>query len=407
MAGVPVLFNGLGALPRPATDTHPAVPRSVDVAVVGAGVIGLSVGWRLARRGLSVAVFDAGAAGAGTSSAATGMLAAAAEHEAGGEALLALARDSLADWPAFRDDLEADAGSSIDYGNQGTLVVAVSRDEVDRLRARHDLQRRAGLDTRWLGTSALRDIEPGLRPNVAGGLLCPADHQVDPRLTVPALRAAFLKRGGRLVEGATVTALDRDGGRVTGLVADGQLCRAATTVLASGAAAVSGGLLPEGLHLPLRPLKGQSMALRTRPAFGRNQALPVDHVVWTGEVHIAPKSDGRMIVGATVEEAGFDPHVTAGGLYALLEGVRRVLPGVEEMTVESVWAGYRPTTEDDAPALGGCTVPGLAFAVGHHRNGYLLAPATARALETFILDGAVAGPAAGFGIGRFRRNAGE
>ena len=406
MAGTPVLYSGLGPAPRPAAFPVPAVPSAVDVAIVGGGVIGLSVGWRLARRGLAVAVFDAGAAGGGTSSAATGMLAAAAEHEPGGDALLALARDSLALWPGFRDALEAEAGTSIDYGAKGTLVVAVGRDEVDRLRARHALQLRAGLDARWLGAAALRELEPGLRPNVAGGILCPGDHQVDPRLTVAALRAAFLRAGGRLVEGAAVEALDMAGGAAAGVVVAGRPCRAGTVVLASGAAAASGGLLPAGLNLPLRPLKGQSMALRARPQFGRNQPLPIDHVVWTAEVHIAPKADGRMIVGATMEEAGFDPHVTAGGLYALLEGVRRALPGVEEMAVEGVWAGFRPTTEDDAPVLGGSAVPGLAFAAGHHRNGYLLAPVTAQALESWIVDGAIGGAAAGFGIGRFQQASG-
>ncbi|WP_237478938.1 glycine oxidase ThiO [Lichenibacterium dinghuense] len=401
MAGAPVLFNALGPLPAAPPGPAPEVPARVDVAVVGGGVIGLSVGWRLLRRGLTVAVFDAGVAGGGTSSAATGMLAAEAEHEPGGDPLLGLCLESLALWPAFRDELEADAGLSIDYWEKGTLVVAVGRDEVDRLRARHALQLRAGLDARWMGPSAVLDLEPGLRPNVSGGIFCPGDHQVDPRLTVAALRAAFVRRGGRLVEGAAVDALDLSGGRVAGITIGGRVCRADTVVIASGAAAASGGLLPAGLHLPLRPLKGQSMALRPRPRFGRNQPLPLDHVVWTAEVHIAPKSDGRMIVGATMEEAGFDPHVTAGGLYALLEGVRRVLPGVEEMAVEGVWAGFRPTTEDDAPALGACAVPGLAFAAGHHRNGYLLAPVTARAVEELVIEGAVAGAAAGFGIGRF------
>ncbi len=403
MAAAPVLFNALSLSPEAASGPAPDVPARVDIAVVGGGVIGLSVGWRLARRGLAVAVFDAGPAGGGTSSAATGMLAAEAEHEPGGDPLLELCRESLALWPAFRDALEADAGAFIDYWEKGTLVVAVGRDELDRLRARHALQRRAGLDARWMGASAVLDLEPGLRPNVSGGIFCPGDHQVDPRLTVAALRSAFLARGGALVEGAAVASLDLSGGRVTGVVADGRLCRADTVVIASGAAAAAGGLLPEGVHLPLRPLKGQSMALRARPLFGRDQPLPVDHVVWTAEVHIAPKSDGRMIVGATMEEAGFEPSVTAGGLYALLEGVRRVLPGVEEMAVESVWAGFRPTTEDDAPALGACAVPGLAFAAGHHRNGYLLAPVTARAIEALVTDGAVAGAAAGFGIGRFGR----
>ena len=401
MAGAPVLFNALAALPRPKPGGAPDVPPRADVAVVGGGVIGLSVGWRLARRGLSVAVFDAGPAGGGTSAAATGMLAAEAEHEPGGDPLLELCLESLALWPGFRDALEADAGAAIDYWEKGTLVVAVGRDEVDRLRARHALQLRAGLDARWMGASAVLDLEPGLRPNVSGGIFCPGDHQVDPRLTVAALRAAFVRRGGMLVEGAAVEALDLSAGRVTGVVVDGRLCRAGTVVVASGAAAATGGLLPDGLHLPLRPLKGQSLALRARPQFGRNQPLPIDHVVWTAEVHIAPKSDGRMIVGSTMEEAGFDPHVTAGGLYALLEGVRRVLPGVEEMAVDSVWAGFRPTTEDDAPALGACTVPGLAFATGHHRNGYLLAPVTAQAIEELVVDGAVSGAAAKFGIGRF------
>jgi len=408
MAGAPVLFNSLGAAP-PLPPLDPAwldVPALVDVAVVGAGVIGLSIGWRLARRGLSVAVFDAGRAGAGTSSAATGMLAAGAEHEPGGDPLLGLARESLALWPGFRDELEADAGLAIDYWTKGTIVVAVGRDELDRLRARHSLQMRAGLDARWLSGSDVRDLEPGLRPNVTGGIFCPGDHQVDPRLTLEALRAAFVARGGRLVEGAWVRGLDRTAGAVTGVTVAGRLCRAGTTVLAGGAAVATGGLLPAGVHVPVRPLKGQAMALRARPAIGRgasghNAPLPVDHVVWTAEVHIAPKSDGRMIVGATVEEAGFDGSITAGGLYALLDGVRRVLPGVEEMAIEAVWSGFRPTSDDDAPILGSTGVPGLAIAAGHHRNGYLLAPVTARALEDEITTGAMAGVASGFGLGRF------
>ena len=136
------------------------------------------------------------------------------------------AAKSLSLWRGFRDDLQADAGTSIDYQEKGTLVVAVGRDEVDRLRARHALHLRAGLGTRWMGASAVLDLEPGLRPNVAGGIFCPDDHQVDPRLTVDALRAAFLAGGGRLVEGAPVEALDLSGGCVSGVVVDGQLCRA-------------------------------------------------------------------------------------------------------------------------------------------------------------------------------------
>ena len=409
MAGVPVLYDGLErSAPRPVVRVA-ATPARADVAIVGGGVIGLMSGWRLARRGLTVALFDARAAGSGTSSAATGMLAAEAEHEPGGDPLLDLARESLALWPSCRDALEAEGGHAIDYWEKGTLVVAIGRDEVERLRARHRLQVAAGLDARWMTGSAVRDLEPGLRPSVSAGILCPGDHQVDPPRVLEALREAFRVAGGLLVEGVAVERLDLEGGRVAGIVVEGEVCRAGTVVLATGAVAGSDGLLPETLRLPLRPLKGQSMALRARPIRGRagaggNRGLPIDHVIWTAEVHLAPKSDGRLIVGATMEEAGFDPHLTAGGLYALLDGVRRVLPGVEEMAVESVWAGFRPTTEDDAPVIGASGIPGLALALGHHRNGYLLAPVTAQAIEDLVVSGRVAGAAERFGIGRFGAN---
>ena len=401
MAGLPVLFNTLASASTRAHRVTGPFPLRVDVAVVGAGVIGLSIGWRLARRGLAVAVVDAGPAGGGTSAAATGMLAASAEHEPGGGPLLELARESLALWPALRREVETESGLSIDYRDEGTLIVAVGRDEVERLRFRHKMQRDAGLDARWLSGAAVLDLERGLRPNIAAGILCPGDHQVDPGSTLQALTAAFIGQGGHLAESTPVERLEMAGGRITGIATSAGICRAETVVVASGAAIAAGGLLPIGIRVPVRPLKGQSMALRGRPAFGRTAAPPVDHVIWTSEIHIAPKADGRMIVGATMEEAGFDASVTAGGLYALLEGVRRVLPGAEDMAVEAVWAGFRPTSEDDAPILGGTAVRGLVLAAGHHRNGYLLAPVTARAIEDLVVDGAIRGAAAGFGLGRF------
>ena len=405
MAGLPVLFNSLVFATARGDRPIEPLPHHADVVVIGAGVIGLSIGWRLARRGLSVAVVDAGLAGGGTSAAATGMLAASAEHEPGGGPLLELARESLALWPALRREVETESGLSIDYRDEGTLIVAIGRDEVDRLRFRHKMQRDAGLDARWLSGAAVLALEPGLRPNIAAGVLCPGDHQVDPGSTLRALTAAFLGQGGHLVESTPVERLEWEGGRITGIATSAGICRAGTVVVASGAAIASGGLLPEEIHVPVRPLKGQSMALRSRPALGRIAALPVEHVVWTSEIHIAPKADGRMIVGATMEEAGFDASVTAGGLYALLEGVRRVLPGAEDMAVEAAWAGFRPTSEDDAPILGQTIVRGLVLAAGHHRNGYLLAPVTAQAIEDLVIDGVIRGAASGFGLGRFEDNA--
>lgn len=388
------------SLPPPQSQpARRAAPDTVDVAVVGAGVIGLSAAWRLAARGLSVAVFDRGSAGSGTSAAATGMLAAASEHEPGNPDLLALCLESQRLWPAFGRALEEASGLSIDYRDEGTLLVALGREEVLRLRARHEYQRGHGLDTRWLSGPEVRALEPALRPGTAAGIFAPGDHQVDPRRVTAALARAFSGAGGVLVENCPVEGLEREGSRVTGLRTAAGPCRAGSVVIASGAWAGDGSL-PELAALPVRPLKGQALALKSTPRTGT-----LRHVVWTEQVHLAPKGDGRLIVGATMEECGFDPAVTAGGVYALLEGARRALPCVEEMEVEAVWAGFRPTSEDDAPILGGCGLDGLVLALGHHRNGILLSPVTAQAVEQLVTTGAMAGASARFGLGRF--DAGE
>ncbi|MGU3450347.1 glycine oxidase ThiO [Methylobacterium sp. 391_Methyba4] len=374
----------IGRRRNPEGVVAPAVlPARTDVAVIGGGLIGLSIAWRLARAGRTVTVLERETIGAGASLAATGMLAPAAEHEPGSDPLLPLALDSLRLWPGFRDALEAESGRTIDYRADGTLVLAVGRDEVERLRFRYDLQRRSGLDATWLPGSEVRRLEPGLRPSVTAGIHCPLDHQVDPRLVMEALNEACRRAGVILVERTAVTTLDWSGGRVTGIRAADRVVAAETVILASGAWSGEGGLLPDALALPVRPLKGQSLALRTTARTGT-----LARMVWTEQVHMAPKSDGQLIVGATVEDCGFRPGVTAGGLYALLEGARRVLPGIEEMEIEAVWSGYRPTSDDDAPILD-TIAPGLVAATGHHRNGYLLAPVTAEAIAALVLHGAL------------------
>lgn len=375
--------------------TH--LPQATDIAIVGGGLIGLSIAWRLARAGRSVTVLERETIGAGASLAATGMLAPAAEHEPGSDPLLPLALDSLRRWPAFRDALEAESGLAIDYRADGTLVLAIGRDEVERLRFRYDLQRRSGLDATWLPGSEVRRLEPGLRPSVTAGIQCPLDHQVDPCRVMAALAEACRPAGAILVEHAPVTALDWSGGRVTGVRVGDRGLRAGTVILATGAWSGEGGLLPDTLALPVRPLKGQSLALRTTARTGT-----LARMVWTEQVHMAPKSDGQLIVGATVEDCGFRPGVTAGGLYALLEGARRVLPGIEEMEVASVWSGYRPTSDDDAPIID-TLAPGLVAATGHHRNGYLLAPVTADAVAELVMDGAMPEVARPFTRARFAR----
>ncbi len=377
-----------------------ALPGRADAVVVGGGLIGLATAWRLAQRaGLAVTVLERETLGAGASLAATGMLAPAAEHEPGSDMLLPLALESLARWPGFRDDLQAASGHDIDYRTDGTLVLAIGRDEVERLRFRYELQRRSGVAAAWLAGPEVRRREPCLRPSIAAGVHCPLDHQVDPRRVMGALAAACRAAGVTIVESCAATGLDWTGGRVTGLHTEQGTIAAGTVILASGAWSGESGLLPDHLSLPVRPLKGQSLALRTTRRTGTLSGM-----VWTEQVHMAPKGDGHLIVGATVEDCGFQPGVTAGGLYALLEGARRVMPGIEEMAVEAVWSGYRPTSDDDAPIID-TLAPGLVAATGHHRNGYLLAPVTADAVADLVAGGALPDVARPFTLARFRRDA--
>ncbi|MBX9932543.1 MAG: glycine oxidase ThiO [Methylobacterium sp.] len=376
--------------------TSASLPARADVAVVGAGIIGLSIAWRLAQTGRSVTVLERARIGAGASLAATGMLAPAAEHEPGSDPLLPLALDSLARWPGFRDDLQAASGLDIDYRTHGTLVLAIGRDEVERLRFRHSLQTRSGIRTRWLSGPDAREREPMLRPSVSAGILCEDDHQVDPRRVMAALTRACRRAGVTLVAPCTVEALDWAAGRVRGVRTPEGHVQAETVILASGAWSGAEGLLPAELALPVRPIKGQALAVKTTPRTGT-----LTHMVWTEQVHMAPKGDGDLIVGATVEDCGFRSGLTAGGLYAVLEGARRVLPGIEEMEVTAMWSGYRPTSDDDAPIVDELA-PGLVVATGHHRNGYLLTPATADAVTALIATGELPAFARNFGVARFR-----
>ena len=366
------------------------------IAIIGAGVIGLATGWRLAQAGCAVTIFDRAASGRGASWAAAGMLAAACECEPGEETLLELNRLSQSLWPGFARDVEAASGTDIGYREEGTLVLALDRDDQARLRALVAFQRGLGLDLAWLSPAEARAREPHLHPGLAGAVYSPADHQVDNRLLVGALAAAFRRAGGVLHEHEAVTGLSVSGGKATGLRLGAARHPADVVVLAAGAWSPQIEGIAEAMSLPVRPVKGQMLALRMDPA-----APLLRHVVWTGRVYLVPRRDGRLIVGGTVEERGFDERLTAGGMLALLDGAWRALPAVEELAMEESWVGFRPGSRDDAPVLGPSAIDGLVLATGHHRNGILLTPATADAVSRYVLTGEVDRAIRPFGIDRF------
>ena len=370
------------------------------IAIIGGGVCGLGIGWRLAQAGCIVDIFDRGEAGHGASWAAAGMLAARAEAEPGEEALLALNVHAQEIWPEFARELEAAANMSIGYRDEGTLIVAPTRDDAEQLQFTYDYQKSLGLDVEWLSAAQVRRMEPYLAPGMSGGVYSTSDHQVDNRDLSLALKAAYLAVGGTLHEQTNVDGLVTEGGRVAGLRIGDVLHDADTVVLAAGAWSRNVQGLPENVQPPVRPLKVQMMSLRM------DQNFPLlRHVLWAPEgIYLVPRLDGRLIIGATVEEKDFDTRLTAGGILHLLREAWEVLPGIDELPIDEMWVGFRPTSRDDAPILGPTELDGLIVATGHHRNGILLTPLTANAVSHYILTRELSDEIKPFGQDRFNSN---
>jgi glycine oxidase len=377
---------------RPASN-----PSKPNVAIIGAGVIGLAIAWRLAALGVAVRIFDRGAAGAGASHAAAGMLAACAEAEPGEEALVALGRESQARWPAFAAELLAASGIDVELRPEGTLLLALTADDQARLTHQLVFQRKLGLPLQWISASDTRRREPHLAGKLAGAVFSPEDTQVDNRKLVAALRVAAEAAGASVSEYQPVSAISSRGGRVDGIIlGDDTKVAADVVVLAAGAWARSIEGVDAKLRPPVRPIKGQMLALRMDAA-----APLLSHVVWAPGAYLVPRRDGRLLVGATVEEKGYDTSLTAGGILTLLEAAWRAVPAIEELAIDEMWVGHRPGSRDDAPILGAGPVDGLIYATGHHRNGILLAPITAHAIARLILNGVVEAVIRPFGIERF------
>jgi glycine oxidase len=369
------------------------------VAVIGAGVIGLGIAWRLAQRGVAVTVFDKGKAGQGASHAAAGMLAACSEAEPGEEALVALGRRSQAMWPAFAAELEEASGVAVDLRQEGTLLVALTAD--DQARLTHDLQfqKSLGLPLEWISAAEVRRREPHLGSRLAGAIFSPEDHQVDNRKLAAALEVAAERAGVILREQTAVARLALANGRVSGVtLTDGTTFEAETVVLAAGAWSRQIEGLPADLRPPVRPVKGQMIALRMDAA-----APLIRHVIWAPNVYLVPRHDGRLLMGATVEEKGFDDTLTAGGILSVLEAAWRAVPAIEDLPIAEMWVGHRPGSRDDAPILGPAPVAGLVYAAGHHRNGILLTPVTADAIARLVLDGTPDDAIVPLGMARFAR----
>ena len=375
--------------------------RRFDAIVVGGGVIGLACGWRAAQAGARVAVLDRCDPAGAASRVAAGMLAPVGELEFGEDALLGITLAAAEAYPGFVAELEAATGLDTGYRRCGALHVGLDRDEAAELRRHHQLQRSRGLEAEWLGPRACRQIEPGLTPSFHGGVHVPGEAAIDPRSLSAALAAAFEGAGGELRPGTAVAALLLGGERVEGVrTVAGEELRAPAAVVAAGAWSGEAAWLPAAARPPVRPVKGQILELRS--------PLPEPvcrGIVSSERVYLVPRADGRLIVGATVEERGFEAAVTAGGVYELLREAHRLLPEVAELELVEARSGLRPGTPDNLPLVGAGAIEGLLLATGHYRNGVLLAPLTATWVAALLRGEAPSGALSAADPGRLQPSA--
>ena len=352
--------------------TSSAAVTDRELVVVGGGVIGLTCAFEAAANGWRTTIIDRDP-GHGAGWAAAGMLAPTAEAHFGEEALVRLLVAGAQAWPTFARDLARQ--SQIDIGFEPTGTILVAKDGGDRAELRRiiELQRSLDLAVEDLRADDLREMEPSLSPALAGGALLPGDHQVSNRQLLAALMDAnealdvtFLRDEAiRASWGSQSATVDLASGRTlrTGALL---LCLGARTSLIEAAIG----------HLPtVRPVKGHILRLRSdEPLLGRT----IRATVRGRSVYLVPRRDGELVVGATVEERGFDERIQAGEVFSLLDDARRILPGVDELELVDVSCGLRPATSTNAPMIERIDDGPVLVATGHYRNGILLAPLTAR-----------------------------
>jgi len=337
--------------------------------------MGCGIALRAARGGARVTVLERAVPGAEASSAAAGILAAQEEADGPGP-LFDLSLRSRALFPALVDELRAATGVDPGYRRCGVVRACFTAEDEAAAEARYGWQRAVGLPLAWLRGSELAAAEPGLSARARAGLHFPDDAQIEPRAYLRALSLAAATAGARFRTGDYVRRVVHDGGRVVGVDVDGQVVPAGAVVVAAG----SWSSLVEGAGLgprAVRPMRGQIVELETRP--------PAVHGVVTGPGgYVVGRADGRIICGSTMELAGFDKKVTAGGLRQVLDTALALVPGLADATVRDTWANFRPFTDDRLPVLGETTVRGLFLATGHFRNGILLSAVTAEVLADVI-----------------------
>jgi glycine oxidase len=349
--------------------------KVADVAIIGGGIIGASIAFELAAEKLDIVVLDRQQPGREASWAAAGMLSPGPDSL---EALplVPLAKESMRLYPAFVEAIEEISQKSTGFARHGTLEIFTAHDaesEREKMVAQH---RALGLAIEPVSIDAARKSEPSLGHTMRAAAWLPQEATIDPRLLTEAVLAAAESRGVRVQSDSAVTSVVLDGNRCTGIVANGTTISAKCVVVAAGC--FSSGIDWLARYAPTRPVRGQMLALRAK-----SQILT--RTLRSSNGYLVPRPDGRIVAGSTLEDAGFEKHLTPAGIQKIISGLLELVPALANAQLTDAWAGLRPGSPDNLPILGPTDVRGLFIATGHYRNGILLAPATAKLLTDWIL----------------------
>jgi len=367
----------------------------MKVVIIGGGVAGLSIGWRLAQAGCEVVVLERARPGRGATWASAGMIAVTGERGDAETPEAIFARYSRSLWPSFAAEIEESSGREVAFRADGALMVARGQTEAETFASRVA----SGGTTKYLSPAEAREMEPLLAPDIAGALYDPGEAQVDNRALGTALAAAFVRAGGTLLANETVIRFEVSGARVTGALTPFATYRGDAFVLAAGAWTSRIAGLPADAITPVVPVKGEMIALAAVKA----DALP-ERIVWGSEVYLVPRHD-RLFVGATMSRQGIDTSLTQAAADWLKSHAAVVMPALAEWDIAEHWAGLRPGSPDNLPILGACAIEGLFVASGQFRNGILFAPAIAEALSSLVLGHSPLSLIAAFNPRRFRDQA--
>lgn len=352
-----------------------------DCLVVGGGIIGLSLAYELANRGLKVTLVEQGNLGGQASAAAAGILGPLQEFDQPG-ALFELGLASLALYPQWIEELRDVSGVDPQLMLEGILRVALNEQEELQLRERYAWQKAEGGQIEWLDGQQLRQRLPEITPAARAAIFSPAEGNVNNQMLLMALATACSKRGVRLLPGTVAVGPITSGKRVLGVETTNGACHAALTIVTAGAwTSVIARWL--SVTLPIRPVRGQVAAVAA-------ENLSLRHVIFGASGYLVPKKDGRIVLGATEDEVGFRQGVTLGGLAAVIHGALPYIPQLQQLPFLTAWSGLRPATADGLPLLG--PLPGwegIAVASGHFRNGILLSPITAKRMADYVSSGNV------------------